>query len=90
MEMYDPPSPGEFIREVYLESAGLSCEACAQASGIALPIMRNILDGTAGITPELAKMLSHGLGSSPESWLRLQEIHDVWLAKVAAASNVAN
>ena len=86
MEMYAPPSPGEFINEVYLEPTGLSCDACAQSLGIAPNTLHAILAGSQDITPELAQKLSAGLGSSPESWLRLQEIYDAWQLKLAANS----
>lgn len=83
MQMYDPPHPGDFINEVYLEPFGISGDACAQSLHIAPATMRCILDGTQRITPELALILSRGLGSSAESWLRMQKIYDDWQATVA-------
>ena len=89
MEMYDPPSPGEFINEVYLEPTGLSVDEWAQSIGVSPSMLANILQGSQDITPEVAQMLSRALGRSPESWLRLQEVYDVWQAKVATAHNIA-
>lgn len=89
MEMYDPPSPGEFINEVYLESAGLSHSACAASLGVPVTTFAQILDGVQRITPDLAAKLSHGLGGSPGSWLRMQEIYDAWQRKMSVAGNVA-
>lgn len=86
MEMYNPPHPGEFIKEVYLEPTGQSCSTCAQYLGVSPAVLDRVLDGTQGITPELAQKLSLGLGSSPESWLRMQEIYDAWKSKASAKS----
>ncbi|MYN05781.1 HigA family addiction module antitoxin [Pseudoduganella aquatica] len=88
MEMYDPPSPGEFINTVYLEPAGLSYIDCAQSLGLPPSTLEQILDGSQSITPELAEKLSHGLGSSPESWLRMQEVYDAWQRRISVAGNV--
>lgn len=79
--MHDPPHPGEFIQEVYLEPNEISPRELAQKLGIAASTLSRVLKGSAGISPELALRLSKALGRSPESWLVMQHNYDLWQTK---------
>lgn len=81
MAMHNPPHPGEFIVEVYLEPNNLSGRELAATLGVAASTLNRILTGTSGISPEMALRLSKALGRSPESWLAMQCNHDLWQAK---------
>lgn len=81
MAMHNPPHPGEFITEVYLEPNNLSGRELAVKLGVAASTLNRILTGTSGISPEMALRLSKALGRSPESWLAMQYNHDLWRAK---------
>ena len=81
MTMHNPPHPGEFITEVYLEPNNLSGRELAAKLGVAASTLNRILTGTSRISPEMALRLSKALGRSPESWLALQYDHDLWQAK---------
>ncbi len=81
MAMYNPPHPGEFISEVYLEPNAISGRELAAKLGVAASTLNRILKGSSGISPEMALRLSKALGRSPESWLALQYNHDLWHAK---------
>ncbi len=82
MSRFDnPPPPGEFITEVYLEPSGISGRELAVKLGVAASTLNRILTGSSGISPEMALRLSKALGRSPESWLALQYSHDLWQAK---------
>ena len=81
MPMYNPPHPGEFIREVYLEPFGVSARQLAVKLAVAPSTLNRILKGGAGVSPEMALRLSKALGRSPESWLALQDQHDLWVAR---------
>jgi addiction module HigA family antidote len=81
MTMHAPPHPGEFIREVYLDPFGLSARRLADKLGVAPSTLTRILKGNSGVSPEMALRLSKALGRSPESWLAMQDMHDLWLAK---------
>ena len=81
MAMYNPPHPGEFITEVYLEPNGISGRELADKLDVAASTLSRILKGTSRVTPEMALRLSKCLGRSPESWLALQYAHDLWNAK---------
>ena len=81
MAMHNPPHPGEFITEVYLEPNNLSGRELAAKLGVAASTLNRILTGASGISPELALRLSKALGRSPESWLAMQYNYDLWQAR---------
>lgn len=81
MAMYNPPHPGEFIREVYLEPHALTGRQLASKLGVSPSTLNRILQGRSGISPEMALRLSKALGRSPESWLSMQDSYDFWHAR---------
>ena len=81
MPMHNPPHPGEFIREVYLEPNGITGRQLAAKLGVSPSTLNRVLQGTSGISPEMALRLSKALGRSPESWLAMQDNHDLWQAR---------
>ncbi len=81
MAMFNPPHPGEFITEVYLEPHGISGRELAEKLDVAASTLSRILKGTSRVTPEMALRLSKAVGRSPESWLAMQDAHDLWVAR---------
>lgn len=81
MAMYHPPHPGEFIREVYLEPFDISARQLAASLGVSPSTLSRLLKGDSGISPEMALRLSKVLGRTPESWLAMQDIYDLWVAR---------
>lgn len=81
MPMYNPPHPGEFITNIYLEPNGISGRELAAKLDVAASTLSRILNGTSRVTPEMALRLSKAIGRSPESWLLLQDNHDLWVAR---------
>lgn len=79
--MYKPPHPGEFITTVYLEPAGISGRELAAQLGVAASTLSRVLKGASRVTPEMALRLSKAIGRSPESWLAMQDAHDLWQAR---------
>ncbi|MEK7286900.1 MAG: HigA family addiction module antitoxin [Nitrospirota bacterium] len=81
MAMHNPPHPGEFITQVYLEPNNLSGRELAVKLGVVASTLNRILVGSSRISPEMALRLSKVIGRSPESWLAMQSNHDLWQAK---------
>lgn len=81
MIMHNPPHPGEFISQVYLEPNGLSGRELALKLGVAASTLSRVLKGSSAVTPEMALRLSKALGRSPESWLAMQDNHALWHAR---------
>jgi len=78
MRMHNPPHPGEIIREFCVEPLNLTVTEAAQALGVTRKTLSTILNGRAGISPEMAIRLSKVFGRIPEGWLRLQVQYDLW------------
>ena len=81
MAMHNPPRPGEFITDIYLEPNGISGRELAEKLDVAASTLSRILKGTSRVTPEMALRLSKAIGRSPESWLAMQDFHDLWVAR---------
>lgn len=81
MNMHNPPHPGEFITGVYLEPNNISGRELAEKLGVAASTLSRVLNGSSRVSPEMALRLSKALGRSPESWLAMQDAHDLWLAR---------
>lgn len=79
--MHSPPHPGEFITEVYLEPFGVTGRALAQHLEVAPSTLSRVLNGSNRVSPEMALRLSKALGRSAESWLAMQDAHDLWVAR---------
>lgn len=78
MDMHNPPHPGEIIRELCLESLNLSVTDAAKGLGVTRKTLSAILNGRAGVSPEMAVRLSQAFGSTPDHWLRMQNAFDLW------------
>lgn len=81
MRMHNPPHPGEVLRELCLEPLGLNVSEAARALGVSRKTLSSILNGRAGISPEMAVRLSIAFDTSAESWLNQQTQYDLWLAE---------
>jgi addiction module HigA family antidote len=81
MLMHTPPHPGEVLRELCLEPLGLSVTAAAEALGVSRKTLSAVLNGRAGISPEMAIRLSIAFGTSAESWLNQQSQYELWHAE---------
>ena len=78
MRMHNPPHPGEIIRELCVEPLDLTVTEAAEALGVTRKTLSTLLNGRAGISPEMAIRLSTVFGRTPEGWLRLQVQFDLW------------
>jgi len=81
MAMFNPPHPGEVIREFCLEPLNINVTEAARALGVTRKTFSALLNGRAGISPEMALRLSRVFGRTPEGWLRLQLQYDLWKTK---------
>ena len=81
MTMYNPPHPGEFIQEVYLQPFGITGRQLSLKLDVSPSTLSRILKGNSGISSEMALRLSKSLGRSAESWLAMQDNYDLWHAR---------
>jgi addiction module HigA family antidote len=74
--MKNPAHPGRII-STCIDDLGLSVTDAAKVLGVVRPTLSRIINGKAGISPEMAIRLSKAFGSSPAFWLRLQLNYDL-------------
>jgi antitoxin HigA-1 len=80
-QMHNPPHPGEILRGLCLEPLSLSVTDAAKALGVSRKTLSAVLNGRAGISPEMAVRLSIAFDTTAESWLNQQVQYDLWLAE---------
>jgi len=77
MRMFSPPHPGEVLRD-YLDA--VSVTHAAKHLGVTRAALSRILNGSAGISAEMALRLSDAFGTTPELWTGMQARYDLWQA----------
>jgi addiction module HigA family antidote len=81
MEMFNPPHPGEIIREDCLAPLGLSVTAAAKWLGVSRQSLSELLNGRNGVSAELAIRLEKAGWSRAETWLGVQTANGLWQAR---------
>ena len=76
MEMKNPPHPGELIGDT-LDKLKVSIAEAARGLGITRQQLHNLIAGRSGITPEMAVRLEKTIGSTADTWLRMQMHYDL-------------
>jgi len=77
MGMHNLSHPGRSIRRDCLEAFGLSVTDGAKILGITRHMLSRILNGQAGISPEMAVRLEKAFGGTAQSWLALQQAYEL-------------
>lgn len=86
MEMFDPPHPGEIIRENCLKPLGLTVTDAAKGLGVSRKALSDLLNGHSGVSAEMAIRPEKGGWTTADHWLRMQLQYDLWHAKRRAGS----
>jgi len=81
MPMKNPPHPGRIVRQDCVEPLGLTITGAAKALGVSRQALNNLVNGKAGVSPEMAVRISKAFGGSPEMWLRLQANYDLAMVR---------
>jgi addiction module HigA family antidote len=79
--MHNPPHPGEFIIDVYLAPFDVSGRELAKQLDVSPSTLSRVLNGSSRVSPEMALRLAKSLGRSAESWLSMQDAHDLWITR---------
>jgi len=77
MPMKNPPHPGLSVRLNCLEPFGLSVTDGAEVLGVSRTTLSRLINGQAGVSPDMAIRLSKAFGATPEIWLRMQTAFDL-------------
>ncbi len=86
MRMFNPPHPGEVLKE-YLGS--VSVTRAARHLGVTRAALSRVLNGSAGISADMALRLSDALGTTPELWAGMQAQYDLWQASKRKKKKIA-
>jgi addiction module HigA family antidote len=79
--MYDPPHPGEIIREDCITVSDLSVTEAAERLGVTRQALSAVLNGRADVSVEMALRLERMGWSTAETWLGVQQAYDLWQAR---------
>ena len=90
--MFNPPHPGEALREDVLPALGLTVTAAADQLGVTRAALSRVLNGRAAISPEMALRLEGWLGvengGRADAWIAQQAAFDLWKARQAGLPTV--
>ena len=76
MPMKNPAHPGHLLKNE-LEELGLSVAAAAEGLGVTRQQLYNVINGKSAVSPEMAVRLEKGIGSTADTWLRMQVAYDL-------------
>lgn len=76
--MFKPLHPGEIVKDTLIDATGLTVTAAADRLGVSRTALSRLLNGHAGISPEMALRLAKIFNTSIESWINLQAQYDTW------------
>lgn len=76
-----PTHPGEILLEEFLEPMGLTQSEFAHSIGIPIQRVNTIINGKRGITAETALLFAKQLKTTPEFWMNLQAVWDLYEAR---------
>jgi addiction module HigA family antidote len=79
-----PTTPGEMLVEEFLRPLGITQTAFAERIGVTYPRLNEIVNGRRGVTPDTALRFARALGTTPDFWLNLQHVLDLYDAMHSA------
>lgn len=85
--LHNPPHPGETLREDVLPALGITVTDAAAQLGVTRAALSRVLNGRAGISPEMALRLERWIGIDHGGraglWLAMQSAYDLWQVQKA-------
>jgi antitoxin HigA-1 len=80
-----PTHPGAILREDILPALNITQTELADRLSVSRRTISQILHEQRPLTPDMAIRLAYFLGTTPESWLNMQQALDVWKLEKANA-----
>ncbi len=75
--MKDPPHPGKLLRLEVIDTLGFGVTDAAQKLGISRVALSRVLNGRAGISPDLALRLEQAGLSTARAWMAMQSNYEL-------------
>ena len=90
MRKIDPVTPGELLKEEFLEPMGITQYRLAKEIGVPAQRIGEIVAGNRAVTADTDLRLCRFFGLSNGYWLRVQAAYDTEVAEVALADQLKN
>ena len=91
-QMYNPPHPGETLREDVLPALDITITEAARQLGVTRAALSRVLNCKAALSPEMALRLENWLGiensGKADLWITQQAAYDLWQARQAGVPTV--
>ncbi len=84
--MLNRPHPGKTVRYDCIEASDLTVTEAARLLGCSRPALSRLLNGRAGISPEMALAFEAQGWSNADFWMRLQAAYDLAQARRRASA----
>ena len=84
MPMFNPPHPGEFIREELIEPLGLTVTDAARVLSVSRPTLSTLLNENSGLSADMALRIEKAFGLEMDTLLRMQNAYDIAQARKRA------
>lgn len=78
LKMFNPPHPGEILKELYIEPLGITITEFALKIGVRRATASDLINEKSAISPKMAIKLGKAFKTSPDMWLGLQMQYDLW------------
>ncbi len=78
---HEPTSVGAMLKEEFLEPLNITQGQLAKAMGVGRKTVNELCANKRGITVETAFLLAKVLSTTPEFWINLQIINNIWGAQ---------
>lgn len=79
--MHNHPHPGAILKEMVFEPLALPVKDAAERLSMSRGALSRVLNGKAGISPDLAVRLEMAGVSTARFWINLQANYDLWQAQ---------
>ena len=76
--MFNPPHPGEILKELYMNPLGIKQKVLASGIGVTRKALSELINGRTSMSTKMAFLLSEAFDTTPEFWLNLQMQHSVY------------
>ena len=84
-----PTSPGEMLKEEFLEPMGLTQQQLSNGIGVSYQRINELINGKRGITTSTALRLAKYFGTSPDFWLNMQRANELYRVMQKEAEQIA-
>jgi addiction module HigA family antidote len=83
MPMKNPPHPGRGLKDDF-DELGLTTAQAADSLGVSRNQLHRVMTGLSDISPEMALRLEIVIGSTTETWLRMQATYNAAQVRLRA------